>query len=112
MEQEDYMTDCKYLRPNKVCTKLSDREVSQPCVESPCEYEKPMTDTEKDIAALDIGIQAIERNQAAIDECKKQIDCLEDEIVLDQAKGFFVDWLESKVDAYECILKILEGEEC
>ena len=107
------MTDCKYLRPNKVCTKLSDREVSQPCVESPCEYEKPMTDTEKDIAAPDIGIQAIERNKAAIEECKKQIDYWKSQrsyaAQVDNASA--ASFADAKTVAYESILKILEGKE-
>jgi len=99
-----------------------------------------MTDTEKDIAAFDIGIHtitaqenkvfiygeevknaehfeeilakeysAMERNKAAIEECRKQICCLRDRILLDIIRGFSVDWLESKVDAYESILRILEG---
>ena len=65
-----------------------------------------MTDTEKDIAAIDIGIKAIERNKAAIEECKRAV-------------GFYGGWLdegteldnirfEGKISAYESILKILE----
>ena len=102
------MTDCKYLRPNKVCTKLSDREVSQPCVESPCEYEKPMTGTEKDIAAIDIGIQAIERNKAAITECNVCIGGLSK---LTGFRGEEAAFLQGQINAYKNTLKILEGDE-
>ena len=66
-----------------------------------------MTDTEKDIAALDIGIKAIERNKAAIEECRHAIGfCsgwLDEGTVLDNIR------LEGKISAYESILKILEG---
>ena len=68
-----------------------------------------MTDTEKDIAVIDIGIQAIERNKAAIEECQKKIEyllgCIKDNKARDNntyADGGYV--------AYKNILKILEGE--
>ena len=30
---------CKYLRDNGICLKLSDSEVTDPCVEGPCEHD-------------------------------------------------------------------------
>jgi len=60
-----------------------------------------MTDTEKDIAAIDIGIKAIERNKAAIEECREKIGLL----------SLFHNSRERDivVATYESILKILEG---
>jgi len=67
-----------------------------------------MTDTEKDIAALDLGIKAIERNKAAIEECKKEIaDC---EQIRADCMSYHDDYADvsARIDAYESILKILE----
>ena len=99
------MTECKYLRPNKVCAKLSDGEVTMFCVESPCEYEEPMTDAEKYIAAIDIGIKAIERNKAAIEECNVCIGGLSK---LTGFRGEEAAFLQGQINAYKNILKILE----
>jgi len=72
-----------------------------------------MTDTEKDIAALDIRIKAIERNKAAIAECKKKIEYWK----LQRSYAAQVDNAPaaSRADlchaTYESILKILEGEQ-
>ena len=69
-----------------------------------------MTDTEKDIAAIDIGIQAIERNKAAIEECKKQIDYwkLQRSYAAQVDNASAASFADAKTVAYESILKILE----
>jgi hypothetical protein len=95
-------TKCKFEDSDGICAKLSDKEVSQPCVKSPCEYEEPMTDTEKDIAAIDIGIKAIERNKAAIEEINKTLATIQFDCYAGQARLVMV---------CESILKILEGEQ-
>ena len=72
------------------------------------EQEDYMTDTEKDIAAIDIGIQAIERNNAAIDECNVCIGGLSK---LTGFGGEEAAFLQGQINAYKNILKILEGEQ-
>jgi len=67
-----------------------------------------MTDTEKDITAIDIGIQAIERNKAAIDECKVCIGGLQKLTGFQGAEAVF---LQGQINAYKNILKILEAEQ-
>ena len=73
-------------------------------------YEQEYSDTEKDIAALNIGIQAIERNQAAIDECKGEITYLEDCIKRNGARDNNT-YADGCRNAYKNILKILEAEQ-
>ena len=69
-----------------------------------------MTDTEKDIAAIDIGIKAIERNQAAIEECKKKIEYLLGCIKYNKARDNNT-YADGGYVAYKNILKILEAEQ-
>ena len=67
-----------------------------------------MTDTEKDIAVIDIGIQAIERNNAAIAECNVCIGGLSK---LTGFRGEEAAFLQGQINAYDNILKILDGKQ-
>ena len=89
MEQEDYMTAFQTDEWGRF-------------------YEQEYSDTEKDIAAIDIGIQAIERNKAAIDECNVCIGGLSK---LTGFRGNEAAFLQGQINAYKNILKILDGEE-
>jgi len=68
-----------------------------------------MTDTEKDITAIDIGIKAIERNNAAIDECKKQI--ASSESIVEELYGEEGAYQHGRIDVLYNILEILEGKQ-
>ena len=65
-----------------------------------------MTNTKKDMADIDIGIQAIERNKAAIEECNVCIGGLSK---LTGFRGEEAAFLQGQINAYESILRILEG---